>query len=223
VHRCGGGSDARANKSALAPLPYQRRPSRRRLGVGGNVCLSIFQIGSVVFSLFIRSGEIYFSTCRWRLLFSATALGAGRGGCSRARMLVRRWWIYRYSPTSSVGCGGSWSKEARGRPPVDVPQRHAPRCLQRACSSTHKASLAMLLFWIWQWRRLGVSSNVRLDGVGVWHRPLVSASVEKPRDSSVFFSPLGFFLQSVQDNYFLLYCLCFLDFTFVYSCNLIFI
>jgi hypothetical protein len=25
------------------------------------------------------------------------------------------------------------------------------RCLQRACSSTYKASLAMALLWIWQW------------------------------------------------------------------------
>jgi hypothetical protein len=139
-------------------------------------------------------------------------------------MLVRRWWICRYSPISSVGCGGSWSKEARGRPPVDVPQRHVPRCLQQACSSTHNAPLAMVLFWIWQWRRLGVSSNVRLDGgVGVWRWPLVSASAEKPRDSSEFFYPLGFSLQSVQDNYFLLVCFCLLAFTFVYSCNLIFI
>jgi hypothetical protein len=54
--------------------------------------------------------------------------------------------------------------------------------------------LAMVLFWIWQWRRSGVSSNVHLDGVGVWRRPLVSASAEKSRDSSVFFYPLGFSL-----------------------------
>jgi hypothetical protein len=66
-------------------------------------------------------------------------------------MLARRWWVCRISPTSSVGCGGSWFKEARGRPPVDVPQRHVTRWLQRACSSTHKASLVMLLLWIWQW------------------------------------------------------------------------
>jgi hypothetical protein len=149
--------------------------------------------------------------------------GLGRGGCSGARMLVRRWCICRYSPTSSVGYSGSWSKEARGRAPVDVPQGHVPRWLQRAYSSTHKASLAMVLFWIWQWRRPDVSSNVRLDSVGVWRRPLVLASVEKPRDSSVFFYPLGFSLQSVQDNCFLLVCLCLLAFMFGYSCNMIFI
>jgi hypothetical protein len=70
--------------------------------------------------------------------------------------------------------------------PVDVPQRHVPCCLQRAYLSTHKGSLAMMLLWIWQWRRLDVSFNVRLRGVGVW-RPLVSASAGKPSDSSVFF------------------------------------
>jgi hypothetical protein len=64
---------------------------------------------------------------------------------------------------------------------------------------------------------------VCLGGVGVWRRPLVSASAEKPRDSFVFFYSLGFFLQSVQDNYFLLFCLCLLAFMFVYSCNVIFI
>jgi hypothetical protein len=31
----------------------------------------------MVFSLFIRSGEICFSTCPWRLSFSVAALGAG--------------------------------------------------------------------------------------------------------------------------------------------------
>jgi hypothetical protein len=39
--------------------------------------LSIFQVGSLVFSPFFRSGEIYFSTCHWRLSLSTTALGAG--------------------------------------------------------------------------------------------------------------------------------------------------
>jgi hypothetical protein len=146
VRRCGGGSDDRANKSASTLIPHRRCPSRRRLGVYGVVCMLILQISSVVFSLFIKSGEIYFSTCRWRLSFFAAALAPGRGGCSGVRMLVRRWWICLYSPTSSMGCGGSWSKEARGSPLVDVPQRHVPRCLQRACSSTHKASSAMVLF-----------------------------------------------------------------------------
>jgi hypothetical protein len=37
--------------------------------------------------------------------------GPGFDGC-KARMLVQRWWIYRYSPTSSMECGGSWSKAA---------------------------------------------------------------------------------------------------------------
>jgi hypothetical protein len=137
-------------------------------------------------------------------------------------MLVRRWWIYHYFPTLSVGCGGSWSNAARGRPPVDMPQRHVPCYMQQVCSSTHKASLAMMLLWIWQWWRLGLSFNVRLGDVGVWRRPLVSASAGKPRDGSVFFYPLEFSLQSVQDNCFFLVCLCFLISMFVYSCNLIF-
>jgi hypothetical protein len=39
--------------------------------------LSIFQIGSVVFSPFLRSREICFSMCRCRLSFSAAVLGTG--------------------------------------------------------------------------------------------------------------------------------------------------
>jgi hypothetical protein len=103
-----------------------------------------------------------------------------------------------------------------------VPQQHVPHCLQQACSSTQKALLAMVLLWIWQWWRLGISFDVRLGGDGVWRRPLVSASAGKSRDGFVFFRPLNFSLQSVQDNYFLLFCLCLSVSTFVYSCNLIF-
>ena len=94
----------------------------------------------------------------------------GRGGSSGARMLIRRWWICRSSPTLSMGGDRSWSKTARGRPPVDVPQRHVPCCVQQICSSTHKALLAMVLFWIFQWWRLDVSSSVRLGDVGVKRR-----------------------------------------------------
>jgi hypothetical protein len=115
--------------------------------------------------------------------------GPGRGRCSRARILVWRWWIYRDFSTSSVGCGGSWFNATRELPPVDVPQRHVPCYVQRVYSSTHKALLAMVLLWIWQWWRLIVSFNVCLDDVGVWRRPLISASVGKPRDGSVFFDP----------------------------------
>jgi hypothetical protein len=54
----------------------------------------------------------------------------GRGGFSGARLLVRRWWICRSSLTTSTGGDGSWSKKARGRPLVDVPHCHVPRCVQ---------------------------------------------------------------------------------------------
>jgi hypothetical protein len=33
------------------------------------------------------------------------------------------------SPTSSMGCGGSWYKEAWRCPPVDVQKRHLPSLL----------------------------------------------------------------------------------------------
>jgi hypothetical protein len=59
-----------------------------------------------------------------------------------------RWWISRPSPTSSMGGGSSLSKTAQGHPLVDVPQQHVTRCVHRACSSTHKASLAIMLSWI---------------------------------------------------------------------------
>jgi hypothetical protein len=60
-----------------------------------------------------------------------------------------------------------------------------------------KALLAIVLLWIWQWWRLGVSSDVRLGNFGVWRWPLVLASVEKLKDGFVFFCPLGFSVQSV--------------------------
>jgi hypothetical protein len=121
---------------------------------------------------------------------------------------------------ASTGCGGSWFKEARGCPPVGMPQRHVSRWLQRASSSTHKASLAMMLLRIWQWWRLDVSSNVCLGSVGGWGQPLVSASARKSRDGYVLFHILGFYLQSFQQICFLLTC--FPVSTFVSSCNLIF-
>jgi hypothetical protein len=74
----------------------------------------------------------------------------GRGGFSGARILVRTWGICRSSSTSSMGDDGSWSKTTQGRLPVDVPQQHVPFCMQKACSSTHKASLEMVLSWILQ-------------------------------------------------------------------------
>jgi hypothetical protein len=67
------------------------------------------------------------------------------------RMLVWRSWICHFSWTSSRGCNGSWSKLAYGHSPVDVPHRLVPRCMQRVCSSTHKASLVMVLLRILEW------------------------------------------------------------------------
>jgi hypothetical protein len=43
-----------------------------------------------------------------------------RGGFSRARMLVRRWWICRSSPTSSMGGGRPWPKTTWVRPSVNM-------------------------------------------------------------------------------------------------------
>jgi hypothetical protein len=56
--------------------------------------------------------------------------GAGQGGCSGARGLVRRWWVCCYSPTLSMECGGSWSKTAWGCPRSTC---HDDMCLV-ACS-----------------------------------------------------------------------------------------
>jgi hypothetical protein len=85
----------------------------RCLRVDVNMCLSIPQIGGLAFSLLFRSSEINFLACRRRSSFPMAALGPGIGRCSRERMLVRRRWIYRSFPTSSMGCGGSWSKESQ--------------------------------------------------------------------------------------------------------------
>jgi hypothetical protein len=107
-----------------------------------------------------------------------------RGRFSGARMLAGGGG--RPSPTSSMGGGSSSSKTARAHPLIDVPQQHVTRCVHQACSSTHKASLAIMLSWIWQWWRLDVSSNVRLGGAGVGHRPLASVVAVNPRDRFLF-------------------------------------
>ena len=133
-------------------------------------------------------------------------------------MFVRRWWICRSSPTSSMGGDRYWSKTTRGRLPVDVPQRHVPRCVQQACSSTHKVLLAMMLSQILQWWRIGVS-GVRLGGAGVGWRLLATAVAGNTRDRFVFLGLLGFYLQ-IQDNHFILVCL--LVSTYAAYCNLIF-
>jgi hypothetical protein len=67
--------------------------------------------------------------------------------------------------------------------------------VQQACSSTHKASLAMVLSQILQWWRLGVSFGVRLGDAGVGRRPLATVVAGNPRDRFVFLDLLGFYLQ----------------------------
>jgi hypothetical protein len=80
--------------------------------------------------------------------------------------------------------------------------------------------VAMVLSWIRQWWRLGVSSGVHLDGVGVERRPMDSVVAGNPRDRFVFLDLLWFSLQSFQDNHFIpVYPLMFIYVTF---CNLIF-
>jgi hypothetical protein len=181
-------SNLRTNKSASTLLLHRRRPSRRRLRVDGNVCLSFLQIDSLVYSPIFRSGEIYFSTCHWRSSFSTTALGIG------ARWMF---WSEDIGPEvvdmslfPDFVDGMRWIL-LQARMGMSPGRRAIATCALlvpagRAYSSTHKASLAMVLLWIWQWWRLDVSSNVCLGGVGAWRRPLVSASAENPRNGFVF-------------------------------------
>jgi hypothetical protein len=135
-------------------------------------------------------------------------------------MLVWRWLIRRSSPTSSMGGGRSWSKTTRGRPLVDVPHRYVPCYVQRGCSSTNKASVAIVFTWIWQWWRLDVTSGVHLNDAGVGRRQLALVVAGNPRDRFVFLDLLQIYLQSFQDNYFILVCL--LVSMYVASCNWIF-
>jgi hypothetical protein len=81
--------------------------------------------------------------------------------------------------------------------------------VQRACSSTHKASLAMVVAWIWKLWRLSITSSVLLDGAGVGRRPLALVVVGNPRDRFVFLNFLWFYFQSFQDNHFILVYLLF--------------
>jgi hypothetical protein len=60
---------------------------------------------------------------------------------------------------------------------------HNDMCFAACSEPVHRltVSLAMMLLWIRQWWRLDVSYNVRLGGIGVWRRPLASASAGSPR------------------------------------------
>jgi hypothetical protein len=82
------GSGVQINKSASTLLPHQRRSLRGRLGVDGNVCCSVLQIGILVFPSVFRSDEISFSVYCWRSWLSATAMGA-RG---EVVLLERGYW-----------------------------------------------------------------------------------------------------------------------------------
>jgi hypothetical protein len=79
--------------------------------------------------------------------------------------------------------------------------------VQRAYSSSHKASLVMVFAWILQWWRLAVPSGVRLDGTGVGRRPLALVVAGNPRNRFVFIDLLRFYLQSFQDNHFIPVCI----------------
>jgi hypothetical protein len=77
----------------------------------------------------------------------------------------------------------------------------------------------MVLSWILQWWRLGVSSGVHLGGAGVGRRPLATVVAGNPRNRFVFLDLLGFYLQ-IQDNHFISICLL-VSTCFAY-CNMIF-
>jgi hypothetical protein len=67
--------------------------------------------------------------------------------------------------------------------------------MQQACSSSNKASLAMVLSRILQWWRIDISFGVLLGGAGVGRRPLTTVVAENPVDRFVFLDLLGFYLQ----------------------------
>jgi hypothetical protein len=67
--------------------------------------------------------------------------------------------------------------------------------MQRACSLTHKASLAMVFSWIWKLWRLGVTSSA---GAGVGRRPLALVVAGNLRDRFIFLNFLRFYFQSFR-------------------------
>jgi hypothetical protein len=113
---------------------------------------------------------------------------------------------------------GKWCKNKHGASKI-IDTFETYHCIQQACSSTHKASLAMVLSWILQWWRLGVSSSVHLGGAAVGRRPLATVVAGNPRNRFVFLDLLGFYLQ-IQDNHFISVFL--LVSTCVAYCNRIF-
>jgi hypothetical protein len=82
----------------------------------GNVCLPILldrQLG--LFDVLQIWGDQFLITLPLFIVIHGSA-GAGARWMLWSKDLDRGWWIYRYSPTSSmVQCSGSWSKAGRGR------------------------------------------------------------------------------------------------------------
>jgi hypothetical protein len=74
--------------------------------------------------------------------------------------------------------------------------------MQWACSSTHKASLAMMLSRILNWWMVYFSYGVRLGGAGGVRRPLATMVAGNPRNYFVFLDLIGFYLQ-IQNNRFI--------------------
>jgi hypothetical protein len=105
------------------------------------MCFFIHQIDNIVSSRSL-DGETSFSMCRWPSCYPRRHWTSGRGACSSARMLVRRWWIHRYSSTSLMGCTGTGSKAAR-----DVPWS---MCHNKKCLATFNGPLHRLTNPCWR-------------------------------------------------------------------------
>jgi hypothetical protein len=148
------------------------------------MCLSVFQIDSLVFSPFFRTGKICFSASRW------PSLAAGA-----------RWFLWIKDVGSEVVDLLFFSDFVDERRRILVqdstetsPGRRATATCASlraaACSLNHKALLAIVFSWIWQWWRLGFPSGVHLSGAEVRWRPLASVVAWNSRDRFVFFDLL---------------------------------
>jgi hypothetical protein len=182
VHRWGGGSGVRANKSIYYHIGRKLHGGISKL-MAMHVCRSFWSTtwSSHCSSDLARS----VSRHRWSSSLSTAALGA------RERWML---WSEDVGPEmldlllfpDFVNEMRWWSIATRGRPPISVPHRHVSCCLQCAYSSTHEDSLVMVLHWIWRWWTCGISFNVRLGGAKFCRWPLDSANANTPRDGSVF-------------------------------------
>jgi hypothetical protein len=81
-------------------------------------------------------------------------------GDPKAWKVVRGWRIWRDLSTMSMGGGGSGARKARGRSPIDMPQRYVPSRARQARSLAKKS----LMGWCFLGSGNGLGTSINHHG-----------------------------------------------------------